>query len=108
MSFDNSNGNAYHNKITRLVYGNICEKKLFQTNKYSQFSLIISTLKKNKIYFQVNENDIHARYGLLGIDKATTPYIPRKTNIIYSIYVKKKDYDTALFLLHSLIGEEDE
>lgn len=83
-------------------------KKLFQTNKYSQFSLIISTLKKNKIYFQVNENDIHARYGLLGIDKATTPYIPRKTNIIYSIYVKKKDYDTALFLLHSLIGEEDE
>lgn len=87
-------------------------KKLFQTNKYSQFSLIISTLKKNKINFQVKENDIHARYGLLGIDKATTPYIPRKTNIIYSIYVKKKDkkkdYDTALFLLHSLIGEEDE
>lgn len=38
-------------------------KKLFQTNKYSQFSLIISTLKKNKINFQVKENDIHARYG---------------------------------------------
>ena len=65
-------------------------KKLFQTNKYSQFSLIISTLKKNKINFQVKENDIHARYGLLAIDKATIPYIPRKTNIIYSIYVKKR------------------
>ena len=83
-------------------------KKLFQTNKYSQFSLIISTLKKNKINFQVKENNIHARYGLLAIDKATIPYIPRKTNIIYSIYVKKKDYDTASFLLHSLIDEEDE
>lgn len=83
-------------------------KKLFQTNKYSQFSHVISTLKKNNINFQVNENDIHSRYGLLGIDKATIPYIPRKTNIIFSIYVKKKDYDTALFLLHSLIDEEGE
>ncbi len=83
-------------------------KKLFQTNKYSQLSLVISTLEKNKINFQVNENDIHARYGLLGIDKATIPYIPRKTNIIYSIYVKKKDYDIASCILHSLIDEEDE
>ena len=44
-------------------------RKLFQTNKYSQFSLVISALKDNEIHFQVKENDIQARYGLFGIDK---------------------------------------
>ena len=69
---------------------------LFQTNQYSQVSLIISALKKNHIDFQVKENDINARYGVLGIDKAASTYIPRKANTIYSIYVRRKDYDTAL------------
>mgnify|MGYP000937726369 CR=1 FL=1 len=81
------------------------KRKLFQTNKYSQFSLIISALKNNNIDFQIKENDIHARYGLFGIDKATSTYMPRKENNIYSIYVRKKDYDTASLLLHSLINK---
>ena len=54
--------------------------------------------------FQVKENDIQARYGLFGIDKATSTYMPRKTNTIYSIYVRKKDYDTASHLLYSLLN----
>lgn len=81
------------------------KRKLFQTNKYSQFSLIISALKNNNIDFQIKENNIHARYGLFGIDKATSVYMPRKENNIYSIYVRKKDYDTASILLHSLIDK---
>lgn len=80
------------------------ERKLFQTNQYSKVSLIISALKKNHIDFQVKENDTNARYGILGIDKATSTYIPRNSNTIYSIYVRRKDYDTALLLLHSSIN----
>ena len=48
------------------------ERKLFQTNQYSKVSLIISALKKNHIDFQVKEKDINARYGVFGIDKATS------------------------------------
>ena len=80
------------------------ERKLFQTNQYSKVSLIISALKKNHIDFQVKEKDINARYGVFGIDKATSTYIPRNANTIYSIYVKRKDYNTALLLLHSSIN----
>lgn len=79
------------------------KRKLFQTNQYSQFSRIISALKNNNIDFQIKENDIQARYGLFGIDKATSAYMPRKENTIYSIYVRKKDYDIASRILHSLI-----
>lgn len=82
------------------------KRKLFQTNQYSQVSLIISALKKNHIDFQVKENDINARYGIFGMDKAASTYIPRKANTIYSIYVRRKNYDTALLLLHSSIHKQ--
>ena len=35
------------------------KRKLFQTNQYSQVSLVISAKKKNHIDFQVKENDIN-------------------------------------------------
>ena len=80
------------------------KRKLFQTNQYSQVSLVISALKKSHIDFQVKENDINARYGIFGMDKAASTYIPRKANTIHSIYVRRKDYNTALLTLHSSIN----
>lgn len=66
------------------------KRKLFQTNQYSKVSLIISALKKNHIDFQVKENDINARYGVFGMDKATSIYISLEKQTLSTPYMSEE------------------
>lgn len=88
----------------RSVYVTIYKKKIISNKSIFKGFTNYFCFEKNHIDFQVKENDINARYGIFGMDKAASTYIPRKANTIYSIYVRRKDYNTALLLLHSSIN----
>ena len=93
----------FKQQTMRSVYVIIHKKKIISNKSiFSGFTCNFSFEKES--HFQVKENDINARYGIFGMDKAASTYIPRKANTIYSIYVRRKDYDTALLLLHSSIN----
>ena len=82
----------------------ICKGKEKSVTGLSTLCYIEKDGKYLMLHRTVKENDINARYGIFGMDKAASTYIPRKANTIYSIYVRRKDYNTALLLLHSSIN----
>lgn len=95
---------TFDHETRRSVYVTIHQKKIISDKSIFKGITNYFCFEKEHIDFKIKEKDINARYGVFGIDKATSTYIPRKANTIYSIYVKRKDYDTALLLLHSYIN----